>query len=84
MRVSERIFFTARFTRDAEFADRKDFFFSGERPEKKKSYSVMAMHIKTSLRTTFFIAARHVVICFPSPQRKTNQKINSVYFASLR
>ena len=47
-------FSTARFTRDAEFAERKYVFFSGERPEKKRSYSVMAAkiaatHIKTRL-----------------------------------
>jgi hypothetical protein len=37
MRVSERMFFTARFARDAEFAERKYVFFSAERPEKKRS-----------------------------------------------
>jgi len=45
MRVSERMFFTARFARDAEFAERINVFFSGERPEKKRSYSVMAVKI---------------------------------------
>jgi len=35
--------FTARFARDAEFAERNSFFFSGERPEKKRSNRVMAM-----------------------------------------
>jgi len=39
------MFFTARFARDAEFAERKNVFFSGERPEKKRSYSVMAVKI---------------------------------------
>ncbi len=39
------MFFTARFARDAEFAERKYVFFSGERPEKKRSYSVMAVKI---------------------------------------
>jgi hypothetical protein len=49
MRVSERMFFTARFARDAEFAERKYIFFSADprgigyafhragRPEKKRS-----------------------------------------------
>jgi hypothetical protein len=37
MRVSERMFFTARFAKDAECAERKYIFFSAERAEKKKS-----------------------------------------------
>ena len=34
-RVSERIFFTARFARDTEFAEEKYVFFSAEMAEKK-------------------------------------------------
>jgi hypothetical protein len=45
MRVGARISFTARFARDVEFAERIYIFFSAERAEKKKSYSVMAMKI---------------------------------------
>jgi len=38
--------FTARFARDAEFAERIYYvFFSAERAEKKRSYSVMAVKI---------------------------------------
>jgi hypothetical protein len=37
--------FTARFARDAGFTERNSFFFSGERPEKKRSNRVMAMKI---------------------------------------
>jgi len=43
--MSVRMFFTARFAQDAEFSERKYVFFSGERPEKKKSYSLMAVKI---------------------------------------
>ncbi len=43
--VSERMFFTARFSQDAEFAERTYVFFSAERAEKKRSYSVMAVMI---------------------------------------
>ena len=39
------MFFTARFTQDAEFAETKYLFFSGERPEKKRSDSVMVVRI---------------------------------------
>jgi hypothetical protein len=46
--------FTARFARDAEFAERSPFFFSGERPEKKRSNRVMAMKIMATLIKTFF------------------------------
>jgi hypothetical protein len=45
MRVSARISFTARFAQDAEFAERTYVFFSAERAEKKRSYSVMAVKI---------------------------------------
>jgi hypothetical protein len=41
LRVGERIFFTARFARDAEFAEGKYVFFSAERPEKKKIYGMV-------------------------------------------
>jgi hypothetical protein len=36
MRVSESMFFNARFARDAGFAEAKYVFFSAERAEKKK------------------------------------------------
>ena len=54
MRVSERMIFTARFVQDAEFAERKYIFFSGERPAKMCSYIMMAVkivaaHIRTRL-----------------------------------
>jgi len=40
--------------RDAEFAERNSFFFSGERPEKKRSNRVMAMKIMvTPIKTCF-------------------------------
>jgi len=47
-------FFSPPASLDAEFAERKYVFFSGERPEKKRSYSVMAakmaeIHMKTPL-----------------------------------
>jgi len=35
------MFITARFARDAEFAERTYVFFSAERPEKKKIYAIM-------------------------------------------
>jgi len=37
--------FTARFARDAEFAERIYVFFSAERAEKKRFYTVMAVKI---------------------------------------
>jgi len=36
MRVSESMFFTARFARDAGFTEGKYVFFSAERAEKKR------------------------------------------------
>jgi hypothetical protein len=39
MRVSESVFFTARFAKVAEFAE-EIFFFSAERAEKKKIYAL--------------------------------------------
>jgi len=41
MRVSESMFFTARFARDTEFAEGKYVFFSAERAEKKKIYALV-------------------------------------------
>jgi len=41
MRVSESRFFTARFARDAEFAEEKFIFFSAERAEKKMIYALV-------------------------------------------
>jgi hypothetical protein len=41
MRVSESRFFTARFAKDAEFAEEKFIFFSAERAEKKMIYAVV-------------------------------------------
>jgi len=40
MRVSEIVFFTARFAKVAEFAE-EIFFFSAERAEKKKIYALV-------------------------------------------
>ncbi len=40
MRVTESIFFTARFAKDAEFAE-ENFFFSAERAEKKMIYALV-------------------------------------------
>ena len=44
-RVFDKTLFTARFARDAKGAERIYVFFSVERPEKKRSYSVMAVKI---------------------------------------
>ncbi len=41
MRVGESIFFTARFARDAEFAEEKFIFFSAERAEKRMIYALV-------------------------------------------
>lgn len=46
-----RLDFTARFARDAEFAEKIYVFFSAERAEKKRSYSVMAVKIVAEHRT---------------------------------
>jgi hypothetical protein len=35
--VREKMFFTARFARDEQYAERKYVFFSAERAEKKRS-----------------------------------------------
>jgi hypothetical protein len=41
MRVSESMFYTARFARDAELAEEKLIFFSAERAEKKMIYALV-------------------------------------------
>jgi hypothetical protein len=84
MRVSEKMFLTARFARGAESAERKYLFFSADRRfslcgrgQKRNVYRMVAIqgnsrHTKLKSEQDGCAAERLVVICFPSSQRKTN------------
>jgi hypothetical protein len=79
MRVSERMFLTARFARDAKGAEGRYIFFSAERAEKKKNQALemrktTAGHLRPYIRVKLSYCYTTCDYCFPSSQRKTIKK----------
>ena len=69
MRVSKSMFFTARFARDAGFAEEKYVFFSAERAEKKEIYALAigknhSMANKNNYSKKIYVDVRLVFVVF--------------------
>ncbi len=83
MRVSERMFFIPPSAGlETQSSQRMDIFSFLLRGQKRKdlprdgSEDSGSVH-KNTLVNEVLCRVRHVVICFPSPQRKTNKKVTS-------